>query len=45
MLELKKDTGTDYVFSWKWMVVYTSKLELLYTDFLHSVWNSLNNEW
>ena len=36
-LELKKDKGTDYVLSWKWKGVYTSKLKPLYSEFLHSI--------
>ena len=36
MLELKKDKGTD-VLSWKSKGVYTSKLNKLYTAFLHSI--------
>ena len=36
-LELKKDKGTDYVFSWKSKGVYNSKLQPLYTSFLHSI--------
>ena len=35
-LELKKDKGTDCVFSWKSNGVYNSKLMPLYTAFLHS---------
>ena len=34
---LKKDKGPDYVLSWKSKRVYTSKLKLLYTAFLHSI--------
>ena len=33
----KKDKGTVYVLSWKSKGVYTSKLNLLYTAFLHSI--------
>ena len=36
-LDLKKDKGTDYIFSWKSKVVYTSKLKSLYTAFLYSI--------
>ena len=36
-LELKKNKGTDYVFSWKSTGLYTSKLKPLYTAFLHSI--------
>ena len=35
--ELKKDKGTDYVFSWKSKGVFTSKLKPSYTAFVHSV--------
>ena len=35
-LELTKDKDTDYVLSWKWKGTYNSKLEPLYTAFLHS---------
>ena len=34
--ELKKDTGTDYILSWKSKALYNSKLKSLYTAFLHS---------
>ena len=36
-LDLKKDKGTDYIFSWKSKGVYTSKLKPLFTDFLLSI--------
>ena len=36
-LDLKKDRGTDYIFSWKSKVVYTSKLKSLYTAFMYSI--------
>ena len=36
-LDVKKDKGTDYVFSWKSKGVYTSKLKPLYTVFWHSI--------
>ena len=36
-LEFKKDKGTDYLLSWKSKVVCTSKLNPLYTAFLHSI--------
>ena len=36
-LELKEDKGTDYVIGWKSKGVYSSKLILLYTDFLHKI--------
>ena len=36
-LELKKDKGTDYDFSWKSKRVFNSKLKPLYTAFLHSI--------
>ena len=36
-LELKKDKGTDYALSWKSNGIYNSKLESLYTIFLHSI--------
>ena len=36
-LYLKKDKGTDFVFSWKLKGVYNSKLKSLYTAFLHRV--------
>ena len=36
-LWLEKDNGTDYVLSWKSKGVYNSKLETLYTAFLHSI--------
>ena len=36
ILELKKDKCTDYGLSWKWKGVYNSKLESLYTAFLHN---------
>ena len=36
-LELKKDKGTDYVFSWKLHGILNLKLKPLYTAFLHSI--------
>ena len=36
-LELKKDKGNDYVLSWKSKGEYNSKLQPLYTAFLHSI--------
>ena len=36
-LVLKEANGTDYVISWKSKWIYTSKLTLLYTDFLHNI--------
>ena len=36
-LELKKDKGSYFVLSWKLKGVYTSKLKVLYTTFLHSI--------
>ena len=37
MLEIKKGKGTDYVVSWKSKGAYTSKLNPLYTAFLHNI--------
>ena len=34
---LKKDKGTDYVFSWKSKRLFNSKLKPLYTAFVHSI--------
>ena len=36
-LELKKDKGTDYVFSCKSKGIFNSNLKPLYTIFLHSI--------
>ena len=36
-LELKKDKGADYVFSWKLHGILNLKLKPLYTTFLHSI--------
>ena len=36
-LELKKDKGTAYIFSWKSKGVFNSKLKPLYTTFLNSI--------
>ena len=36
-LELKKDKGTDYVFSWKSKGIFNSKIKPLYSIFLHSI--------
>ena len=36
-LELKKDKGTDYVFSWKSKRVLNYKLKPSYTAFLHRI--------
>ena len=36
-MELKKDKGTAYVLSWKSKEEYNSKLNLLYTVFLHTI--------
>ena len=36
-LELNKDKGTDYVFSWKLNGVLISKLKPLHTTFLNSI--------
>ena len=36
-VRVKKDKGTDYVLSLKSKGVYTSKLKLLHTAFLHSI--------
>ena len=35
--ELKKDKSTEYLFSEKSKVVFNSKLQSLYTAFLHSI--------
>ena len=39
-LELKKDKGTAYIFSWKSKGVFNSKLKPLCTAFLHSIKHS-----
>ena len=36
-LELKKDKGTDYVFSWKSEGVFNFKLQPLYTALSHNI--------
>ena len=36
-LELKKKKGIDYVLTWTSKGVYNSKIEPLYTAFLHSI--------
>ena len=36
-LELKKDRGIDYVFSWKSKGIYTSKLKPFCTAYLRSI--------
>ena len=36
-LDLKKEKGIDYVFSWKSNGVHTFKFMSLYTAFLHSI--------
>ena len=34
-LKLKEGKGTNYILSWKSKVMFTSKLKLSYTAFLH----------
>ena len=39
-IRIKKDKGTDYVFSWKFKGLFNSKLKLFPTAFLNSIKHS-----